>query len=487
MYTQCPNCRTIFEVDEDALQASLGIVRCGNCGARFDALLTLSDAVPGGSDPVLPACDPERPAPSPTERVTPADRTDAAALPDADPARARDLSPTGAGGQGGALLAARSVSRARTLIADAAGVAQPLLDDPAWQVTELPIVTAIRLREPISPADLDDAGRTRTADAAPSDRPDAPDSNRPAAIPTAAFLQVEDVPSGSAPAGPATATPPAGGAASAGALDASPETAPRTRAPVNLPVPHAAAADDGDDAEATVSAETTAPDTPGPEALGASSVEEPIAGAIGEPAAAAAAADVAPAIPASARAAEPGVAIGGSDAALPIAAPLYVPPRTRRARPGDWLWAAGCVALALALAVQLGWAQRTELVSNPTTQPWALRVCARLACHLPPIHAPDHLVLASRDVRPDPTAAGALAITATIRNDAPFREAWPVIVLRMTDVDDRVVGMRRFRPADYQPDAARRSAGIPAGATVAIAFDVRDPGRRATGFRFDFE
>ncbi|MDE2271758.1 MAG: zinc-ribbon domain-containing protein, partial [Xanthomonadaceae bacterium] len=54
MYTQCPGCRTVFEIDEDALQVSLGIVRCGHCARRFDALRTLSDSLPLAPGEALP-------------------------------------------------------------------------------------------------------------------------------------------------------------------------------------------------------------------------------------------------------------------------------------------------------------------------------------------------------------------------------------------------------------------------------------------------
>ncbi len=35
--TQCPSCRTLFQVDQATLEASAGAVRCGRCGAVFEA------------------------------------------------------------------------------------------------------------------------------------------------------------------------------------------------------------------------------------------------------------------------------------------------------------------------------------------------------------------------------------------------------------------------------------------------------------------
>jgi predicted Zn finger-like uncharacterized protein len=43
MYTQCPECLTIFKLSGADLAAAHGSVRCGHCAAVFDALRTLSE------------------------------------------------------------------------------------------------------------------------------------------------------------------------------------------------------------------------------------------------------------------------------------------------------------------------------------------------------------------------------------------------------------------------------------------------------------
>jgi len=44
LYTQCPDCSTVFRVTAEALRAAQGRVRCGICSAGFDALENLSEA-----------------------------------------------------------------------------------------------------------------------------------------------------------------------------------------------------------------------------------------------------------------------------------------------------------------------------------------------------------------------------------------------------------------------------------------------------------
>ena len=43
MYTQCPDCATVFRVTAEALRIAQGDVRCGVCSTTFNALENLSE------------------------------------------------------------------------------------------------------------------------------------------------------------------------------------------------------------------------------------------------------------------------------------------------------------------------------------------------------------------------------------------------------------------------------------------------------------
>lgn len=59
MYTQCPDCATVFRVTADALRAAHGDVRCGICSTTFNALENLSEQSfkPAPFDAEVPAAD----------------------------------------------------------------------------------------------------------------------------------------------------------------------------------------------------------------------------------------------------------------------------------------------------------------------------------------------------------------------------------------------------------------------------------------------
>ena len=458
MYTQCPQCRTIFEIDEDALQASLGIVRCGHCAERFDALRTLSDTLPTEPDAALPEHAPDALAPTLTSAVSP-EAMQAAAKPPRRWASAPALQTTAPSANDAATqpdeawFDALSGDRAHALIADAAGIPpEAIQGDTAWQLTDVPVQARFAELD-IIPVDADE----------PATESGVPEAIKPAAA-EAELAESE----------PFT---------EAWGLDipdvilvdqAAPEK-PATSGEAALPPAHVARVDSTDEPgdAPLAAAKTDAPDPWLPDdSFRNDSVPLPDASAM------------------------PGDGISSAegrdtpqDRAEPASAaePVYVPPRRRRIRRSDWLWTSGCAVLALVLAAQIAWASRVALVRDPATQAQVLRLCARFECRLPPIRDTAKLELMSRDVRPDPDANGALAITATFRNDAPFRQPWPIVVVELTDLDNNVVAMRRFRPAEYMPDAVRRGAGIAAGTTVAVAFEVADPGKRAVSFHFGFD
>ncbi len=54
MYTQCPDCLTIFSLDAPTVAQSRGTVSCGRCGATFDAIATLAEELPPQPSDDLP-------------------------------------------------------------------------------------------------------------------------------------------------------------------------------------------------------------------------------------------------------------------------------------------------------------------------------------------------------------------------------------------------------------------------------------------------
>ncbi len=152
----------------------------------------------------------------------------------------------------------------------------------------------------------------------------------------------------------------------------------------------------------------------------------------------------------------------------------------------NWPWTIGACALLLTLGAQIGYAERAAILDDPNARPLLERVCESLGCRLPLRRDPSTLELLSREIRPHPSVSGALIISATLRNDAKFPQAFPAVEITLSDLDENRIAMRRFAPQEYLGDTRAIATGLAPGATAALVFEVADPGKNAVAFEFKF-
>ena len=150
-----------------------------------------------------------------------------------------------------------------------------------------------------------------------------------------------------------------------------------------------------------------------------------------------------------------------------------------------WRMPLAIIALALVLALQMLLADRARLAADARWRPTLATLCGVLGCDLPPWHEPTAFTLVDRDVRPDPGRPGVLHVSARFRNDARWPQAWPQVLLTLSDVDGRVAGARLFSPREYDARAATRKP-IASGQFADIAMDVIEPAPDIVAFTFDF-
>lgn len=168
-------------------------------------------------------------------------------------------------------------------------------------------------------------------------------------------------------------------------------------------------------------------------------------------------------------------------------APTFARRRGLRKPRNSGSWLAACCVLLLTLGAQIAWSQRADWIDDARVRGVLDPLCARIACHLPLRHDSSTLELLSRDIQPHPSVPGALIISATLRNDATFAQAYPTVEVWLSNLDDKPVAMRRFQPRDYLADARAIRQGIAAGASASLVFEVADPGKNAVAFEFKFE
>ena len=141
--------------------------------------------------------------------------------------------------------------------------------------------------------------------------------------------------------------------------------------------------------------------------------------------------------------------------------------------------------LLLALVLQVVLADRARLAADPQWRGHIVALCGWLGCSVPSWHEPTAFHVTARDLRPHPSAAGALLVSATFRNDAAYAQAWPVLQLSLANLDGDALGLRRFTPREYLGSEPSRH-WIGPGQSASVTLEVLDPGKRAVTFEFDF-
>ncbi|MHB8983666.1 DUF3426 domain-containing protein, partial [Thiobacillus sp.] len=166
--------------------------------------------------------------------------------------------------------------------------------------------------------------------------------------------------------------------------------------------------------------------------------------------------------------------------------PGYAPAPARRgrgARAGRprWVWAAASLVLFMALLAQSAFFLRDTVASRlPQTRPAFERVCAALGCTLALPRKLALLQIVGSDLQTE--AGGGLRLVLTLGNRADHVQAWPVLVLTLTDQRDRPLTRRSFAPSEYLGDTARIAAGIAPRSEEALSLPLSVRGPTPMGF-----
>lgn len=145
-------------------------------------------------------------------------------------------------------------------------------------------------------------------------------------------------------------------------------------------------------------------------------------------------------------------------------------------------WTTVTLLSALVLASQVAWFNRNILAQNPVWRGYYESVCGVLGCNLPVYSDLSALHVAHLAVRSHPSVAHALAVDAIVRNDAPWRQYFPSLALRFSDIRGHLVASRTFKPAEYLAGEMTGVKFIPAKTEVRISLEIVDPGRDATNY-----
>lgn len=173
------------------------------------------------------------------------------------------------------------------------------------------------------------------------------------------------------------------------------------------------------------------------------------------------------------------VKLGAAD---PVARVEYAQPMPGTARLAAvprrsfrWGWLGASLILLMALLAQATYFLRDTLVSRlPQARPALEQACAAFGCMLSLPRNLSLLQVVGSDLQTE--ARGRLKLSLTLGNRATHVQAWPVLVLTLTDQRNRPLARRSFAPSEYLGDARRIADGMPPRSEQALVLPltVRD-------------
>ena len=139
--------------------------------------------------------------------------------------------------------------------------------------------------------------------------------------------------------------------------------------------------------------------------------------------------------------------------------------------------------LALILAGQVLFHFRGELAATtPALRPVLESFSLALGRPLPLPRNVDMVSIEASDLQIDPSRGKLLVLNATLRNKAPYEQAYPSLELALTDTQDSIIARRIIGPMDYLP--AKESDRVFAGNTdIAVRLWIEAVDLEAAGYR----
>jgi predicted Zn finger-like uncharacterized protein len=161
--------------------------------------------------------------------------------------------------------------------------------------------------------------------------------------------------------------------------------------------------------------------------------------------------------------------------------------KEQRLKPPSTQWAVGSIILMLVFVLQAIYFSRDSLAKNPSYRPLLTSACNVLGCEIN-IEFDTRLIdIIGRDVRTHPTSKKALIAGTTLINNASYAQPYPLLTLTFSDITGTTLAQRRFTPREYLRTGTDVEAGMPSEIPVQVELHLVDPGKAAVNFEFRAE
>lgn len=155
------------------------------------------------------------------------------------------------------------------------------------------------------------------------------------------------------------------------------------------------------------------------------------------------------------------------------------------AKKRHWPWVIGCLLLLVVLLAQAAFFFRIELAARlPGLKPALVSYCMLLQCTVPLPQKADQLSIESSDLEAaDPAQASIITLNATLRNHAPYAQAYPNLELTLTDTQDKALARRTFHPAEYLKPGEDEQKGLAPSRELNVKLHLDTTDIKPSGYR----
>lgn len=142
------------------------------------------------------------------------------------------------------------------------------------------------------------------------------------------------------------------------------------------------------------------------------------------------------------------------------------------------------VLLLVLLSLQIIYLKRTDIAQHwPQAKPLLVKACKAIHCEIALPQNADLLAIDDSDLTEDTVHQHVYFLTSTLTNHAEFIQAFPLLELSLTDLNDQIILRRTLHPSEYLPNNINESAGIGANDEVHIKLPITIADLKISGYR----
>jgi len=158
----------------------------------------------------------------------------------------------------------------------------------------------------------------------------------------------------------------------------------------------------------------------------------------------------------------------------------------RQPAPFSWGQMAMTLVLGLLALAQLSWIERDDLLQYPLGRKWLVQLCNMAGCNVPEPTNDQAFRVLERELRSAPGPAKALRLRIVITNGASLERRPPLLQLSFTNRREQPIARRTFLPKEYLRASGIAERPLEPGQQLQAELLLQDPGPEAVGFRIEF-